>query len=173
MTDAGHVLHTARLKLRPVQIGDAGAIAAALGDWDVTRWLSRAPYPYGLSDAEEFISANTANAGRVWMIEDATGMCGCMGRKGEFGYWLSRAAWGRGYATEAGRALLAFHFAPCDAPDLLSGYHRGNTRSARVLSKLGFTPCEDRTIVSRATGAEVQIKGMHLTRADYMARPTP
>ena len=28
----------------------------------------------------------------------------------EFGYWLAHSAWGKGFATEAGRAVLAYGF---------------------------------------------------------------
>ncbi|ABV93206.1 GCN5-related N-acetyltransferase [Dinoroseobacter shibae DFL 12 = DSM 16493] len=168
MQTPGHVLTTARLCLRPVVDADAAAIVAAIHDFEVLRWLSRAPYPYGLSDAVDFIAKNRGNAGEVWMIHDAGGLVGCIGRRREFGYWLRRAAWGQGYATEASRAVLAHHFAAPDAPGLLSGYHAGNTRSARVLSKLGFTPCADRRITPLSTGQEVVIKGMWLDQEDYV-----
>ena len=73
-------INTDRLLLRLPKPRDAQAIADALGDWEVTRWLGRAPWPYGLSDAEEFIARNKDNAGRVWMIEmdrEVVGMCAC------------------------------------------------------------------------------------------------
>lgn len=169
MTHPGHTMMTARLTLRPVTDRDAPAIAAAINDHEVLRWLSRAPCPYGLADAQTFIDKNRDNAGAVWMIEDSQGLVGCIGRKREFGYWVTRSAWGKGYATEASRAVLARHFADPDAPGLLSGYHEGNVRSARVLAKPGFRPCADRRVFAKAVNRAVTIKGMWLDATGYAA----
>ena len=56
----------------------------------------------------------------------------------EFGYWLTPAAWGRGYATEAGRAVvqMARHALPIRR--LSAGYFLDNPVSGNVLRKLGF-----------------------------------
>jgi RimJ/RimL family protein N-acetyltransferase len=169
----GHVLATARLALRPVAPSDAAAIVHAVGDWEVLRWLSRARYPYTLADAREFIAKTAEKAGQVWMIEDATGLCGCIGRKREFGYWLAPWVWGKGYATEAGRAVLAHHFQDPAAPDLISGHFDGNARSRAVLDRLGFEPCEDRRVHALSLQREVVIRGMHLTRRRYNSAPQP
>ncbi|WP_424970204.1 GNAT family N-acetyltransferase [Dinoroseobacter sp. S76] len=167
MQEPGHLLTTPRLRLRPVTEADAEAIVTAINDYEVVRWLSRAPFPYTRADALAFIAKNTENAGQVWMIEDASGLVGCIGRKREFGYWLAHSAWGQGYGTEAGRAVLDWHFADPEAPGLLSGYHEGNGRSAHVLEKLGFVPCADRKIHALALDCDVTIKGMWMDRAEY------
>jgi RimJ/RimL family protein N-acetyltransferase len=169
MDRPGQVLRTARLVLRPPETRDVAPIAAALADWEVVRWLSRAPHPYTPEDAATFVAANAGHAGEVWMIHHADGLCGCIGRRGEFGYWLARTVWGRGYATEAGRAVLAHHFAVPDASPLSSGYFEGNLRSRRVLETLGFCPASDRRVQARSLGREVVIKGMSLTRSMYLA----
>ena len=54
-TGAPRAIVTPRLRLRPPQAADAEAIAALLDDHDVVRMLSRVPWPYTLSDAEDFI----------------------------------------------------------------------------------------------------------------------
>lgn len=46
MTTTGRQLLTGRLKLRPLENRDAGAIARLIDDWDVIRWLTMPPYPY-------------------------------------------------------------------------------------------------------------------------------
>ncbi len=46
--------------------------------------------------------------------------------------------WGLGYATEAGRALLAAFDADLGLQDLVSGHFTENPRSGHVLEKLGF-----------------------------------
>ena len=55
------------------------------------------------------------------------------------GFYLARAEWGRGYATEAGRALIAHAFESLDVRRIHAGVHRHNARSRRVIEKLGFT----------------------------------
>ena len=56
-----------------------------------------------------------------------------------FGVYIARAEWGRGLATEAGRALIAFAFDSLDVVRIRAGVHRDNSRSRRVVEKLGFT----------------------------------
>jgi RimJ/RimL family protein N-acetyltransferase len=70
------------------------------------------------------------------------GSCG-LGRRPsgavEMGYWIARAHWGRGYATEASRALI--EIARTLGFDQLEGSHFvDNPASGRVLEKLGFQP---------------------------------
>lgn len=57
----------------------------------------------------------------------------------ELGWRLARRAWGRGFATEAARAVCASAFADLDLPELISIVHPQNVRSRRVASKLGMT----------------------------------
>lgn len=163
-------LKTDRLLLRLPKPQDASAIADALGDWEVTRWLGRAPWPYGLSDAKEFIEKNTHNAGRVWMIErngDVLGMCAC---KDELGYWIARKAWGQGIATEASRAVIDRFFADQGVNVMVSGHAPENARSGRVLRKLGFRHTQDELRPSASHGRDIVIRAMELTRADWLAQ---
>ncbi len=157
------VIQTARLTLRPLIPADAGDIAAGLADWNVARWLTRVPHPYSLADAVAFIAANRANAGVVWAITDATGLVGIVGMKREFGYWLARAAWGQGYATEVGQAVLAQHLADPAAQPVISGHIIGNDRSANVLNKLGFR-VTGHVLTPTARGDHVVIRRMVLER---------
>src|SRR4051812_50104834 len=50
-------LESERLLLRPPRPSDIHSITAWLGDYDVARMTSRAPPPYGESDAESFVAA--------------------------------------------------------------------------------------------------------------------
>lgn len=161
-------IKTDRLFLRPPEPNDAPAIAAALADDDVVRWLTRAPNPYRLSDAKEYI-ARAQGLGEVLMIHDATGLIGCIGCGKELGYWLAKPAWGRGYITEAARAVLAEHFGPRKGGDLISGHYQGNDRSARVLDKLGFEAGPHRSVFSRSRQRNVTIIGRALSRVRYFS----
>lgn len=130
------LLQTGRLTLRPLQASDEAALVAGLNDWEVARWLAVVPFPYSPTDFRDFLPK--AVPGATWVIEDADGLAGVIGNDSHFGYWLARRAWGRGYATEAGRAVLQAHFADPGAGPVASAYYEGNQRSANVLGKLGF-----------------------------------
>ncbi|MEV6385514.1 GNAT family N-acetyltransferase [Streptomyces sp. NPDC051773] len=83
----------------------------------------------------------------------------------EAGWRLARAAWGHGYATEAGRAVVDFGFERLRLPEILAVTMAGNVRSQAVMRRLGMTrnPSEDfedrtmpegsprRSVVFRAT----------------------
>ena len=56
----------------------------------------------------------------------------------DIGYELSPAHWGRGYATEAARALVAFGFTGLSVHRIWSWCIADNVASARVLEKLGM-----------------------------------
>ena len=56
----------------------------------------------------------------------------------EVGYTLARAAWGKGYATEAARAFVEIGFDQYDLPELGAITLLTNESSARVLEKVGF-----------------------------------
>jgi RimJ/RimL family protein N-acetyltransferase len=56
----------------------------------------------------------------------------------EIGWRMMRAAWGRGYATEAATAALADIFARTDASEVIAFTAPTNTRSLAVMSRLGL-----------------------------------
>jgi ribosomal-protein-alanine N-acetyltransferase len=63
----------------------------------------------------------------------------------EVGWRLSRSAWGRGYATEAGEAAIDFGFERAGLVEIVSFTSVGNHRSRAVMERLGMTrdPAED------------------------------
>lgn len=161
-------LATARLSLRPLGPADEPAVVAGLGRWEVARWLGRVPFPYRAEDFRAFLPQ--ATPGRVWAVEDGAGLAGCIGSQGELGYWLAPRAWGLGYATEAGRAVVAAHFDDPGSGPLRSSHHEGNAASRRVLLKLGFRPDGFR-LVCPASRPEVPVLSarLTLTRAEWRA----
>ncbi|MEZ5779747.1 MAG: GNAT family N-acetyltransferase [Paracoccaceae bacterium] len=162
------VIRTARLTLRPLGPADEAPLVAALGDRQVSYWLTVVPFPYAPADFRDF--AAQAEPGETWAIDDENGFAGVIGLEGELGYWLASHVWGRGYATEAARAILAAHFADPAAGPIRSGHFDGNDRSRGVLTKIGFRPsgyCIRRP-ASRPSD-EVLLCQMTLTRADWLA----
>ncbi len=138
---------TPRLLLRPGWAEDAPALAAAIADETIVRNLATAPWPYGRRDAEAFLAAprdpvlpSLLLFERSGGAPQLVGSCG-LGRRPsgavEMGYWIARAHWGRGLATEASTALIAI--ARALGLTRLDGSHfLDNPASGRVLEKLGF-----------------------------------
>ncbi|SDQ32435.1 Protein N-acetyltransferase, RimJ/RimL family [Thermostaphylospora chromogena] len=63
----------------------------------------------------------------------------------EVGWRLARHAWGRGYATEAGRRAIEEGFARTEVDEIVSITAVGNVRSRAVMERLGLTrdPADD------------------------------
>jgi len=64
----------------------------------------------------------------------------------EVGWTLHPAHWGRGYATEAGAAAVAWAFEHHDVDELVSVILPDNTASQAVATRLGFRWREDRLL---------------------------
>ena len=56
----------------------------------------------------------------------------------EVGWRLARSAWGRGYATEAARASLAYGFDEVGLSEVVSFTAAGNRRSRTVMERIGL-----------------------------------
>lgn len=57
----------------------------------------------------------------------------------EVGWRLSKDHWGSGYVTEATRVALAYGFETSDLDEIVSFAVPANTRSTRVMERLGMT----------------------------------
>ena len=141
---------TERLVLRPGWIEDAPALHRVIADEAIVRNLASAPWPYGLADAEAFLSADRKPSEPAMLIFRRTGaepeLIGSIGfgrrpdGELEFGYWIARGHWGRGYATEAGQAVIAAARDSLRLKRLHAGHFLDNPASGRVLERLGFRP---------------------------------
>ena len=140
---------TERLLLRPGWPEDAPALARAIADEQIVRNLATAPWPYALADAEAFLAAPRDPVMPSFLITERTGgeprivgSCG-LGRRPsgsvEMGYWIARAHWNKGFATEASRALIDIA-RTLKLPQLEASHFVDNPASGRVLEKLGFVP---------------------------------
>ena len=162
-------LRTARLTLRAPQPRDARVITKALNNIEVSRWLTLVPFPYGMTDAEWFINENQKGRFGAWLIWAADAFVGTIGLDDELGYWLAQDAWGQGYATEAGRAVLAHHYAKPASGIVKSSHFEENNASRHVLQKLGFVDVGAHVHHSKARGEDVAGRSMELTRERWEA----
>jgi RimJ/RimL family protein N-acetyltransferase len=152
-------LSTERLLLRPWRAEDRPAFAALNADPRVMAFL-----PKRLERAE-----SDALAGRIavhlqqhgfglWAVEVRGGapFIGFVGLEApsfeahftpclEIGWRLAFAHWGRGYATEAARRVLAHGFGPLGRAEIVSFTTRGNRRSRAVMERLAMRrdPADD------------------------------
>ena len=138
------VLKTERLTLRAPRPEDVTAIALLANDRRIAENTARLPHPYGVSDAEHFVAIVNQREGEacfVIMLDDTLiGICGVDPREDgpELGYWLGASYWGRGFATEAVRALIDHAFGDLQHETLQAGARVSNPASRRVLEKCAF-----------------------------------
>jgi RimJ/RimL family protein N-acetyltransferase len=142
--DVVPVLATARLVLRAPRRGDVKAIATLVNDRRIAANTARIPHPYAIEDAEQFIASVNRREGEACFVitldSAPIGICSVdLCEDGpELGYWLGVAYWGRGFATEAVRALIDHAFGDLEHETLISGARVNNPASRRVLEKCGF-----------------------------------
>ncbi len=138
------VLETERLTLRPPRHADVNAIAVLANDRRIAENTARIPHPYGVNDAEQFVASANKRAGEacfVIMLDDTLiGACAVDPREDgpEIGYWLGASYWGRGFATEAVRAVIDHAFGDLQHETLQAGARVSNPASRRVLEKCAF-----------------------------------
>jgi RimJ/RimL family protein N-acetyltransferase len=151
VTGALPTLRTPRLVLRPFSAGDAADVRRLAGERDIAATTLTVPHPYPEGAAEEWI---VAHAGRVTRGEaavfavtlaDTGALVGAIGleiqaehSRGELGYWVGKPYWGRGYATEAGRAVVRFAFQELGLSRVFACHFKVNAASGRVMEKLGM-----------------------------------
>jgi len=171
------VLETQRLVLRAPQLEDARAVAALANDRRIAENTARIPHPYRIADAESWIiAAGAALEGETYLITLANrtlvGGCGFDMRDGpvpEIGYWLGTRYWGKGYATEAVRALIDHAFTDLDHQALQSCVRVTNPGSRRVLEKCGFQWTGVGLCRIRALGSSVPVDRFRLERGIWTA----
>ncbi len=177
------VLHTPRLRLRPLREGDEAALLAIFGDARVMRYWSTPPWQ-GLEQARALVANDAAAmaAGEALRLglEPAdggaiVGTCtlfafAASSRRAEMGYNLAFDAWGAGLMTEALEALLAHGFGALGLNRVEADIDPRNEASARLLGRLGFAReglLRERWIVA---GEKSDSALYGLLRADWQAR---
>lgn len=144
-------LRTARLLLRPFRPADADAIQVLAADREIAMDTVNVPHPYEREHAVEWIAAHAGQLEReeavtyaITQAEDRT-LLGAVALildpphdSAELGYWIGKPYWGRGYATEAGRAVVGWAFDALALHRIRAGHFRRNRASGKVLQKIGM-----------------------------------
>jgi RimJ/RimL family protein N-acetyltransferase len=146
------LIETRRLRLRPFGAEDLDNFAALHSDPEVTEFirpLSHAEAKQRLDrDEEEWCERGH---GLLAILDRSSetflGRCGLkywpQFDETEVGWVLRREAWGKGLATEAGRACIDWAFRDFDVPYVTAMISPANSRSVRVAERLGLTPLRD------------------------------
>jgi [ribosomal protein S5]-alanine N-acetyltransferase len=145
----GLPLLTERLELRVFEPSDLDALHAVNGDPEVTRFMK--PYPTVEHTRRALdVHVREARAGRpaFWavierssgdLIGDAgVGLVDGIGPEFELGYALGTQWWGRGYATEAARAVRDYALGELALPEMLALVRPDNMASIKIVEKLGM-----------------------------------
>jgi RimJ/RimL family protein N-acetyltransferase len=170
------IIKTQRLLLRPLRAGDAAAIAHQINTELITHALARVPFPYGLADAEEFLSwamprQEKTRFSAICLREDPETLRGSISYEwledkgaAELGYWLAVPLWGRGLMGEAVGVMVNHAFAVAGISAITASYFTENPASGAVLRKNGFAETGPATVDCRARDREVAALGMRLTK---------
>jgi RimJ/RimL family protein N-acetyltransferase len=147
------VLTTDRLRLRGWRETDLAPMARMNADPEVMAHLGA---PLGRRQSDMMVGRFLQKWQEEprfgwWVVEDRVsgafaGFAGLgepdfempMGRCVEIGWRLARHVWGRGFATEAGRACLAHGFGSVALDEIVAFTVPGNARSRAVMSRLGL-----------------------------------
>ena len=163
---------TERLLLRPAWPEDAEALFGGISDEGVVRNLARAPWPYLPEHARQFVMLKREPRYPRFLItrpgDNGSELIGCTGIDAgegsvELGYWIARACWGQGYATEAARGMIDIARL-LGHRELIAGHFTNNPASGRVLRKLGFRPTGK--TVSRHSGGRGEEADCMMYRLD-------
>lgn len=150
---------TQRLILRPWREEDIDPFAAMSADPEVAEYLGGTLDRAGAEATMARIAAHFAQYGfGFWALEipDVAPFIGFTGLQHvsldvpfvpavEIGWRLAKPYWGKGYATEAAHAALAFGFGTLHLDEIVAFTVPANLRSRAVMERLGMRrdPAED------------------------------
>jgi RimJ/RimL family protein N-acetyltransferase len=161
-----NVIETERLRLEPLDLSRLEEFVALTADPDTMRYWAPGG-AFGPDVAERNFGASLARVqeygfGRRWIVakENGAGL-GFTDTKYfgpswddvspdevEIGWMLAPAAWGRGYATEAGSAIRDEAFDRLELESIVAVHHPAHATSRGVIEKLGMT--FERDVVTRS-----------------------
>jgi RimJ/RimL family protein N-acetyltransferase len=140
-----HRIATPRLVLRAPIRGDVPEIVKLADNRKIFEVLARLPNPYtradGIAFVEIFAQRPDERPFAITLNDAFIGVVGLSfhpGQLPELGYWLGEPYWGKGFMSEAVKALLEAAFATGLYPRLRARALASNAGSLNVLEKAGF-----------------------------------
>ncbi len=144
------ICETERLVLRESVIADAPDLYEMNSDPEVMKYTGDIPFQ-SVAETENLIryykDYEKYGYGRWTTIlkesDEVIGYCGLKYlediKETDLGYRWKKKHWGKGYATEAGKACLQFGFEQLGLEQIIAQVLADNKASVRVLEKLGMT----------------------------------
>ena len=136
---------TKRLVLRAPMRGDVPDLVRLADNKTIADRLARLPHPYTRADAIGFIEILAQRPDErpyaITLDDHLIGVIGFSfgeGKPPELGYWLGEPFWGKGYMTEAGKALIEAAQKTGQFDLVAARALASNDGSLNVLKKLGF-----------------------------------
>ncbi len=150
------MFQTERLLIRHWRDSDLAALVEVYGDADAMRWVGDGE-PLDVADCERWLAVTKSNYARrgygMYAIDElassaVVGFCGIVHPgdqiEPEIKYALRRTSWGRGFATEAVRGVLAYGREVLGLTRVIASIAPENAASRRVLTKVGMKATEIR-----------------------------
>jgi ribosomal-protein-alanine N-acetyltransferase len=168
--EPARVRFTARLRLEPIGAQHAEDLWRLFQDPAVAEWYGVWTLEMAQREAASIASAWETDGVHKWMAYERSTEA-LVGRGGlsrvqmvgqerlETGWVLLRPFWGQGYATEIGRAGVAFAFEELGAAEVISYTETRNARSRAVMERLGFRYSQD--YLSEADGVPCVLYILH------------
>ena len=145
------MLETPRLRLVPWHHEDWHELRPIARDPEVMRYISEGQ-PLPDEQVQEFVSRQVRHFAErnfcMWKLLakpawEFIGFCGLQPLDGtpeiEIGWWLARAWWGKGLATEAAREALRDGFERAGLARIVAVARAENRASIRIMEKLGMS----------------------------------
>ena len=147
------VLRTTRLLVRPFAADEFSVLAALAGERCIADTMISVPHPYSPGDAQDDIAryhpewvSGTAVNFAIALPENSQRLIGYIGIKhidreheeAELSFWIDESAAGRGYITEAARAVPNYAFDELKLNRICAYHMVRNPSSGRVLEKIGM-----------------------------------
>lgn len=144
-------IETNRLILRAFTLSDAPGVQRMAGDEDVARNTLAMPFPYLEGMADTWIATHRQEFDErksvilAITLRENNILAGAVGlglqlpySYAELGYWIGREFWGKGYCTEAVRAVIDFGFYQLKLHKIFASHFSNNPASGKVMMKAGM-----------------------------------
>lgn len=173
-------LHTKRLLLRAFEEHDVELAAKLCGDFEIAATTLLIPHPYSKEHAIGWLRmhhrATIEGRGPTYAITCNGELVGAIGlmvdrthQRAELGYWIGKAYWNRGYASEAARAVVDHGFEVLKLERVCAGHYAANPASGVVLRRVGMSHegTQRRHVLRFGVWHDVEMFG--LLRRDWVA----
>ena len=139
------IIETERSILRPLTVEDAKDVFEWAGDPVVNRFMPYSLYK-NIDQGVSWISSLKEEDNEFgFVLKDTGKVIGAGSIKFdpkrnayELGYNLNHAFWGKGYATEASKAMIMWAYKELGVRDFCANHATANTASGNVIRKCGF-----------------------------------